>query len=511
MPAIVTRKFKIYNAEHFKEAFSEATPDYLYLFIGRLQEWPNSDTPPAITESTTAVDYDPWRDMLAAKKIATNDMSFAVERINWTTGTVYDEYSNFENMDAHLGKKFYVLTATNNVYKCIFNNRGATSTVEPTGTSTSIITTSDGYRWKFMYSISAAEALDFLTPFYLPVKTLTADDSSAQWAVQQAAVNGAIHVIDVTANGTGYTQRSGTIAGITNSSVITLDTGASTVDDYYTGATVFISSGLGASQIREITDYVGDTKVLTVNTAFTITPNTSSTYHISPLVTISGDGTGATAYANVTSGQIKKINMVGIGSDYSKASVVITAPQGSGATATPYISPRGGHGSDPVDELCAHNLTLSVRLSGTEGNNLPSNNDFRVIGLLKNPLLSNSLTSATDTAYDQTTKLAVINMTGVLDQDEMITGALSGATARVVLFANNTSTNTTGDLKVVGINGTFQNEKITGNTSGYFGNVTSVTSGELEPYEGQILYLENRPVSVRTFDQIEDIKLTLQY
>lgn len=511
MPALVTRRFKIYNAEQFKEAFTEASPDHLYLFIGRVQEWPNSDTAPAPLESVTSIDYDPWRDMLGVRKITSNDMSFSIERVDWVSGNVYDEYTNLEDLGYDQGKRPYVLTSSNNVYKCIFNNRGAVSTVEPTGTSTSIIDTADGYKWKFMYTISAAEALKFLTPFYMPIKRITSDDSSAQYDVQQAAVNGAINVIDITTNGSGYIQRSNTIAGVTNSSVITLDTGASSVDNFYTGDTVFISSGLGASQLRTITNYVGETRVLTVNTAFTITPNTSSTYHISPLISINGDGTGATAYANVTSGQIKKINMVSVGTGYSKANVSVTGSQGSGAVAVPYISPPGGHGADPVDELSAHNLTLSVRLTGTEGNNLPSNNDFRVIGLLKNPLLSSNLAFATDTAYDQTTRLSVINMTGILERDEIITGDVSGATARVVYFANNTSTNTTGDVKVVAVNGSFQNEKITGNTSGYFGNVTSVTSGELEPYVGDVLYLENRVVSVRTFDQIEDIKITLQY
>ena len=102
-------------------------------------------------------------------------------------------------------------------------------------------------------------------------------------------------------------------------------------------------------------------------------------------------------------------------------------------------------------------------------------------------------------------------MTGSPERDEMLVGALSGATARVVLYANNTSTGVSGDVKVVAVNGTFQNERVTGNTSGITGNVTSVTLGDLRPYVGDMLYIENRPVSVRTADQIEDIKITLLY
>lgn len=508
MPALVTRRFSIYNAAQFKEAFVETSPDHLYLFIGRLQEWPGGDVPPTIIQSPTHTDYDPWRDMIAAKKITANDMSFAIPRYDWSSGRVYAEY---DNMLDEVNDNFYVYTDDNNVYKCIFNNRGAISTVKPTGTSTSIIDTADGYRWKFMFTISTADVIKYVTPHYIPIKRLIADDSSAQFDVQQAAANGAIHVIDVVANGTNYIQRANTLQSVTNSSVLVIDGGSSTVDNYYQGSTIFISSGKGAGQIREITSYVGATKTLTVNTAFSVTPNTTSTFHISPLITVSGDGQNATAYANVISGQIKRINMVNVGSSYSKANVAISASVGSGATAVPRISPPGGHGSDAVDELNAHNLTLSVRLSGTEGNNLPSNNDFRVIGMLKNPVLSSNGGLATDNAYDQTTKLSVINLTGIPQRDEMLNGALSGASARVVYFANTDSTNTRGDIRVVAVNGTFQNETISGNTSTITCNVTSTTVGELEPFKGDIMYLENRVVSVRTFDQIEDIKITLQY
>lgn len=511
MSALVTRRFRIYNASQFKEAFTETSPDFLYLFIGRVQEWPNDDTIPTRTESTSETDYDPWRDMLGVKKIATNDMSFAIERTNWVSGTVYDEYDNFENLEPQLGYRDYILTSSNNVYKCIFNNRGAASTVEPTGTSTTIFDTADGYRWKFMYTISAAEALKFLTPYYMPVKRITTDDSSAQWAVQQAAANGAIHSIDITSNGSGYIHRANTLSSVANATSVALDSGSSTLDNYYAGTTLFISSGLGAGQLRSVTSYVGDTKTVTVNTAFSIVPNTSSSFHIGPTINVVGDGINATAYANVESGQIKRINMVGIGTNYSKANVSISSPSGTGAAARPIISPPGGHGANPVDELAGHNLMLSTRLSGTEGNTLPSNNDFRILGLLKNPVLASNGSLASDTSYDQTTKLSVINMTGSPDRDEMLVGSLSGATARVVYFANNTSTGVSGDIKVVAVNGTFQNERLTGNTSGITGNVTSVTLGDLRPYAGDMLYIENRPVSVRTFDQIEDIKITLQY
>jgi hypothetical protein len=74
----------------------------------------------------------------------------------------------------------------------------------PTGTSTSIITTADQYRWKYMYTISLGDFLKFTSSAYIPVKTLLSDDSSVQWTVQQNAANGAIHHIAVANSGSGY-------------------------------------------------------------------------------------------------------------------------------------------------------------------------------------------------------------------------------------------------------------------------------------------------------------------
>lgn len=508
---LVTRNFRLYNAEQFKGAFAEASLDNLYFFIGRVHQWPNNDTPTTLQQTVTAVEYDPWIDMIAAKKINSNDISLVVPRVDWIAGRVYQQYSNLLNIDVQSDVRNYVLTSNDNVYKCIFNNAGGVSTIEPTGVSTSIFDTADGYKWKFMYTITGAEALKFVTPDFIPVKRIAVDDSSAQFTVQQAAANGAIHTINIVASGNNYIQRKNTVGGVQSSSVITLDNGASTVDNFFTGQSFFISSGLGAGQLRNIINYQGELRRVILDTAFGITPNTTSLFHISPRITISGDGNGATAYANVESGQIQKINMVNVGSNYTKANAIVTGSQGSGAVVTPTISPPGGHGSDPVGELYGHNVMLSIRLDGTEGNTFPSNNDFRVIGLLANPRLSSNGELATDVAYNQTTRLNVVNLTGTLAQDEIINGQVSGASARVVYFANTTLSGTTGNINVVAVNGVFQNEIITGNTSGAVGNIISIATGDLLPFRGSILYLENRPETTRTLDQIEDIKLTLQY
>lgn len=64
------------------------------------------------------------------------------------------------------------------------------------------------------------------------------------------------------------------------STTITLKSASSSTDDYFNGLYVSITGGTGAGQSRIITDYVGSTKVATVDRAWTTAPNSTSTYSI---------------------------------------------------------------------------------------------------------------------------------------------------------------------------------------------------------------------------------------
>nr|BCU99863.1 MAG: hypothetical protein CM15mV30_1670 [uncultured marine virus] len=109
------------------------------------------------------------------KRVNTADVSHAIVRRNWTSGTTYDAYqhdyssSNTANSGATSlsAATFYVLTEDFNVYKVIDNDGNTASTVKPTGTGTGIITTGDGYKWKFMYTISASDAIKFLSTDFM--------------------------------------------------------------------------------------------------------------------------------------------------------------------------------------------------------------------------------------------------------------------------------------------------------------------------------------------------------
>jgi hypothetical protein len=74
----------------------------------------------------------------------------------------------------------------------------------------------------------------------------------------------------------GYTRTGTAQAGAAGS--ITLDSGASSVDDFYNNQIVVIASGAGAGQGRFISDYVGSTRVASVATWVTNPDNTSVFY-----------------------------------------------------------------------------------------------------------------------------------------------------------------------------------------------------------------------------------------
>ena len=486
--------------------------------------------PPAITPSYFNVNYDLPDDIMSMKKIQSSDATHAVPRVDWANNTLFNEWDDKfpVPLTAAPGSlRYFMMTDDYNVYKCIDNNRGANSTVKPTGTGTSIISTADGYRWKYMYTISAGERLKFLTVDFMPVKTLTANDGSAQWTVQQnarASGNGAIHHIKVVANGSGYLHTSNTFQSVTNTTWMRLKSTAFGNSGAYVGSGLFISEGAAAGQLRKIVRYFGANNTVVVNSAFSVTPNTSSRYVISPLVTIRGDSGGtitsrATAYAsNTFAGKVRKITVISQGRSYSTANVTITANSnhGFGATARPIISPIYGHGSDPVDELGGTTIFLNIRTTGAESNTFTTNNDFRLIGIMRDPILANG-SYANASVIDQTTRIGVSLVNGDFTEDEILVGSTSGAKARLVYFANTNGARTQGTLKVIrvvtnGTGGSFTpGEIITGSSSSVTANVVSLTKPATQPHTGLIIYTENREAVLRDPAQTEDYKIAIKY
>jgi len=201
MSRLVTNKFKIHIAEQLVESLSEIDPTNLYLFIGKTDEWEDENDPPFPTKSVANTQYRYWDQMMSAKKITPSDVKHVITRIDWSFGSDYFAYAHDSNI--LFDNDFYVVTDEYNVYKCLQNNlSNGVSTIKPTGNGVNVIELTDGYKWKFMYSIKPQDVLKFTDDKYIPVPRVGIDTIiGRQKDVQDSAVDGALDVINKTSNG----------------------------------------------------------------------------------------------------------------------------------------------------------------------------------------------------------------------------------------------------------------------------------------------------------------------
>lgn len=500
MAGLLTKNFRLHMADQFKEQFDEVDNSILYLYIANPIPWQDETNPPEIEDTVQSISYDGWDNMLAMKRITASDASYGAPRYNWIPNEVYTPYSM--NTTYYDGK-FYVVTEDFNVYLCLKNNNGAPSTVKPTGTTISEFSTQDGYKWKYLFSITASDALRFLTQNYIPVKYLTEDDGSVQWQVQQAAKDGSIDSIDVISGGTNYVSYGSNIESAT-ATTIKLNSTASPVDNIFNGYVAYIRSGKGAGQYRNIVGYNGGTRTVTLDVSFDVIPDNNSVIVISPKITPTGSGTGFFAYAELTGTSIINVVVVNGGTGYKSTVVNVTGNVGEGAVLKANPSPVGGHGANAIRDLYAHNIIMNTKITGNESDTFVIGNDFRTMGILLNPLNKNG-DRATATVYRLTNILNVSSSNPTFATDEVITGDTSGATAYIV------NKDDISKMAVVPIDGTFvDGETIRSNVTLTIGVVNSVSENDITKNSGQILYVENRSPITRANDQQEDIKFVVK-
>lgn len=104
--------------------------------------------------------------MYSMHKIYPGGISRVIPRSDWTYGKIYNSYPKENNYV--LVKEYVSGFVKLNVYQCVFSPR-TSSLVNPTGTSQDPISLSDGYHWKYMYTITQSEAVRFITENWMPV------------------------------------------------------------------------------------------------------------------------------------------------------------------------------------------------------------------------------------------------------------------------------------------------------------------------------------------------------
>ena len=457
-----------------------------------------------------------YDEIIAAKRITDAFARTVIRRYNWdlVANPKFDmwkpDYSAGVGGSGQIGKqtatlqdtissaKFYVMNSDYEVFKCLYNGEtpsnltGQNATEEPLTSSVNYDgstglyteTTGAGYIWKYMYTIPTDDVLKFLSSDFMPV---VLPSQPSRVGVVGQAVAGAIDVALVEDIG---------------------DLGPSAAS-----ATLYTPI-LG--------DGSGGVVRLTTNGASAITS-----------ATIESRGSGYT-YANV---------ILASGNVYTNAGLSSAATIAADATGAieVVLPPQGGHGSDHELELNGKRVMTNIRLTYAEGSgDFPVDNDFRRIGIIKDPYNWGTTTPATS---DTLSGLKALKITGTGSTDyipdEEITQTLPGAagTAKgtVVSWTLDEGSTTAGVLKYIqtndahtdsGVVRAFVNsEPVTGAQSAASGNVETgyantllgstfaagLATPEIENNSGDVIYIENRRLITRAPDQIEDIKLVIEF
>ena len=455
-----------------------------------------------------------YEEIIAAKKVGASNVISVVPRINWNTALnpVFDMYKPDYSAAPSTGgtakqsdtgqntlgtSKFYVMNNNYEVFKCIYNKEDVTAnnnaTDMPTttggGYANGVYTGSDGYRWKYLYTMTTSQVMDFLSSDFMPVGAYAGT----------APVDGAIDTVLIQSAGAGLPANK---------------TGASAL------YAPILGDGTGGI-VKFETDGSGTLTSIEVEAA-----GSGYTYGSVALVTGTGSGAGADAYGVFSDSTLTTSETI---SGTARGSMEVIIP------------PAGGHGSDLANELSAKRIMVNVRLTYNEGDgDFPVDNDFRRIGLIKDPLQWGSTSYLTANTASGVYALRVTG-TGLsassFGKDNIISQTVTGGTAKgtVVSWKLDNSSTTTGVLKYyqcpethadsgivrafAGTNnvtdaGTNVSVTIDASYSSTIEGVTfasGLATPEIKMNSGELIYIENRRLITRAADQIEDIKLVIEF
>lgn len=229
--------------------------------------------------------------------------------------------------------------------------------------------------------------------------------------------------------------------------------------------------------------------------------NAGSGYLSAPTITITGDGTGATAQAVLTGDHIGKVIIRNRGSGYTYATINISG----NATLRPVISPIGGHGSNAVSELNARYLIVRSIFDKDEDGTFPTDIAFRQVGLIVNPESINGGPAVSSAGIRQIMNISISTSSANYIYNEKIINQTNNSTAIL-------SSKDEGVLGLTDIVGSFNvGDSILGENSGITSTIDAIAPGSLIPYSGHILYSENREAVQRLSTQAETYKIVIGF
>ena len=488
MSAIITEKFRQHNATQFHESFSESSSSVYYLMIGKSSPFTSAtsggsdDSPPTPADDVTSEFYT-WDSAIASKKIASTNISFAIPRRDWSASSTFDMYEH-------------------NVSSSNTTTSGATNLFD----STFFFKTEDNRVYKVLDNFGGSSAISGDKPETEGTVPFTSGNYKIKYMYTiTASEQQAFLTTDFMPVSTDETVAAAAVDGA-------LDT------------VKIVAAGSGGAASTTITG-----------------------------VPIRGDGSGATC--NITtnaSGGVTAVSIpaASVGSGYTFATINdadINTAAGSGSISNTnlkvIIPPKGGHGSNAVDELGGHYVMMQASLEGADGDDFLTQNDFREISLVVDPTTFGTSTIPSSTQFATARNVYAIKLAsgaGTFTVDEKITQATTTAVGKVVAYDSTLrilyyvqerfADHGTGGTNVGGYIAFSTTATITGASSGATGtpdadadSAVSLAGGssitftngyanpELQPDSGDIIYRETRKPISRATDQTEDIKVIVEF
>jgi hypothetical protein len=453
MPLLLKTSIKRAFAESFLTEIAANRANH-YLFIAKTTPWPetagaSADVIPVVPADTVRAEYDVMRSIIGYKQIDPSKIVFALPRIPWASGEVYDVYrDDVELFSEDAPSNFYVVTDSNNIYKCVGATADPARNV-PTHTTSTPLTGQDGYTWKYLATVKASDIPYELTD-YVPINFVrieqnnltdpSTSETTLQFNAQKSAVNGQITALEVTSTGgasaatylgseygarfavggTGSTAANVsygvgdfyTINSSTNTNQFTLP--QSQLDTYK--GNILRVVGVSGGSITDVNKYGIIYGVTADSSSYTFTIrgeyepfilNTKTSndrvfYDIIPHARISGDGTraygflrlGKTGDANWR--KVTGIDLVDGGRNYSQAAVEVVSPKSDGTsvntvhpTLNAILSPKGGHGSNILKELNVSDVIMIAEIDDVNDSSIiPTDGSYRQFGIIRNPVLN---------------------------------------------------------------------------------------------------------------------------
>jgi hypothetical protein len=416
---VLTEKFKSQNAIDF---WNSLNTQRFYMMASCIDN-PNGDVVNCVADKNEFM-----RRVIFGNKITRDDARFLFRKIAWESGKVYTQYDDQVDLT---DKDYYVTILTGEidaaeyrVYKCILNNAGNPSTVSPSTVSfgeddDGYFGTSDGYVWKYMFSVLPSEYTKYQTIDQLPYRVSTPlfaandgiygmeiiENSEVALSLFSQFNLGQCQVINV------FQESDGTYAAriqVPNTSFIRTEANA------YVGMYLEING--------TVYDIVGSTKptnttdnVLVLRTDKPINISSQTKCFVKPKIIMTESNTGGTSA--ICSGILDGFGrLAGVffnshGSGYTYAKATLSLPSSlqkfaGSVELRPIISPDGGHGSDPIIELKMSTVGIVSNFVSTPDTATPATNTYTQVGLVKEPAFSNL--SDQDPLYFDNRKVFVV-------------------------------------------------------------------------------------------------------